>query len=86
MSAALAGESEYVDWRRFLLALLYPIPQPSQSQLLDTLVKFQEMEQKSTGYVSREQYDQVGLLVSEPSLLLKEVFSITALGVSCHML
>ena len=59
MSAALSSDGEYVDWRTFLLAAAQPWPQPTQTQLLDTLALFADMDTKKTGYVTREQYDRV---------------------------
>lgn len=61
ISQALSTETDYVDWRRLLLALTWPLPTPTQQQLLDTLVRFQEMDQKDTGYVTREQHDRTDL-------------------------
>ena len=66
ISSTLATETDYVDWRRLLLALTWPIPTPTQAQLLETLQRFREMDQKNTGFVTREQYDRVG--VSSPSV------------------
>lgn len=61
ISSALATDTDYVDWRRLLLALLWPIPTPTQAQLLETLQHFKDMDQKNTGYVTREQYDRMNL-------------------------
>lgn len=61
LANALSSDGEYVDWRRCLLAISQPIPVPTQSDLLSTLEKFKEMDQKSTGYVTREQYDRMDL-------------------------
>lgn len=55
-----SSDSEYVDWRRFLMALAQPIPTPTQTDLLETLYRFKEMDQKDTGFVTKEQYDRVG--------------------------
>ncbi|XP_069125844.1 sperm flagellar protein 2-like isoform X2 [Argopecten irradians] len=61
ISSGLSADGEYVDWRRFLLAIAQPIPYPTQSELLDTLAKFKEMDQRATGFVTREQYDRINL-------------------------
>ncbi|XP_071117594.1 sperm flagellar protein 2-like [Haliotis cracherodii] len=61
ISTTLASNTEYVDWRRFLMALTSPVPTPTQAQLLETLVRFKEMDQKDTGFVTREQYDRTDL-------------------------
>ena len=59
LANGLSSDGEYVDWRRCLLAISQPIPVATQSDLLATLQKFKEMDQKSTGFVTREQYDRV---------------------------
>ncbi|XP_076440661.1 sperm flagellar protein 2-like isoform X2 [Babylonia areolata] len=61
ISSTLATDRDYVDWRRLLLALTWPIPTPTQTQLLDTLRHFHDMDQKKTGFVTREQYDRMDL-------------------------
>eukprot|EP00105_Crassostrea_gigas_P002319 XP_011414807.1 PREDICTED: sperm flagellar protein 2 isoform X4 [Crassostrea gigas] len=57
----LSANAEYVDWRRFLIAIAQPLPSPTQTELLETLQKFKEMDQKSTGCVTREQYDRMDI-------------------------
>ena len=59
MATGLSADGEYVDWRRFLLAISQPTPYPTQTHLLEALARFQEMDQRQTGYVTREQYDRV---------------------------
>ncbi|XP_060552949.1 sperm flagellar protein 2-like isoform X2 [Ruditapes philippinarum] len=59
-----SSDNEYVDWRRFLIALAMPVPVPSQTELLETLARFKDMDQKSTGFVTREQYDRMNLWFS----------------------
>lgn len=57
----LSANAEYVDWRRFLIAIAQPLPSPTQTELLETLQKFKDMDQKSTGCVTREQYDRMDI-------------------------
>ncbi|KAK3767112.1 hypothetical protein RRG08_017986 [Elysia crispata] len=57
----LASDTDYVDWRRMLVALCHPVPTPTQQQLLDCLYMFKEMDQKSTGTVTREQWHRMPL-------------------------
>lgn len=59
LTQALSSDTDYVDWRRLLVALCYPIPIPSQQELLDCLSAFKAMDQKSTGKVTREQWHRV---------------------------
>lgn len=66
----LSANAEYVDWRRFLIAIAQPLPSPTQTELLETLQRFKEMDQKSTGCVTREQYDRVS---SQSKINMKSV-------------
>lgn len=61
MAAMISPDSEYIDWRAFLLAASQPWPMPTQAQLLETLDKYKEMDQKETGFVTREQFDRVSV-------------------------
>ncbi|PVD23583.1 hypothetical protein C0Q70_16855 [Pomacea canaliculata] len=61
ITSSLLTKTDYVDWRRFLVALVEPIPVPTQQELLDTCTRFHEMDQKNFGYVTREQYDRMDL-------------------------
>uniref|UniRef100_X1Z7B7 Calponin-homology (CH) domain-containing protein n=1 Tax=Capitella teleta TaxID=283909 RepID=X1Z7B7_CAPTE len=61
LSSQLSTTGEYIDWRAFLLQAAYPWPNPTQADLLDTLQRFKDMDQKSSGCVSREQFDRVDL-------------------------
>lgn len=64
MTALLCTDNDYVDWQRFLLYLAQPLPYATQTELLDTLKRFKLMDQRSTGYVTREQYERVSLTLS----------------------
>ena len=57
----LSPDGENVDWRRFLLQAAQPWPLPSQQDLLDALAAMRQMDQNGTGYVTREQFERVGL-------------------------
>lgn len=65
ITSSLLTKTDYVDWRRFLVALVEPIPVPTQQELLDTCARFHEMDQKNFGYVTREQYDRVGDILNK---------------------
>jgi hypothetical protein len=52
-------DGEYIDWRRFLLHAAQPWPVPTQSDLLNALEKMLEMDQKKTGFISKEQFERV---------------------------
>ncbi|XP_048761563.2 sperm flagellar protein 2-like isoform X3 [Ostrea edulis] len=64
----LSANVEYVDWRRFLIAIAQPLPSPTQTELLETLQKFKTMDQKSTGFVTREQYDRMDIWFGSQSM------------------
>ncbi|NXB65016.1 SPEF2 protein, partial [Struthidea cinerea] len=53
--------SEFTDWRRFLLAAAQPWPVPSVTQLLKTLHGFQSVDVTGSGFVTQEHYMQAGL-------------------------
>ncbi|CAG5136743.1 unnamed protein product, partial [Candidula unifasciata] len=61
----LSPELDYIDWRRFLVALCYPVPAPTQEELLHYLSQFRKMDQKQTGSVTREQFNWVPLWFSK---------------------
>ncbi|KAL8583785.1 hypothetical protein ACOMHN_036420 [Nucella lapillus] len=46
---------------QLLLSLLWPLPTPSQGQLLDTLQRFRDSDQRSIGFISREQFDRTDM-------------------------
>lgn len=59
LAAMLSFDGEYINWKSFMTAVAQPISLPTNEQLMDTLAKFKVMDQKSLGYVTREQYDKV---------------------------
>nr|XP_013816459.1 PREDICTED: sperm flagellar protein 2 [Apteryx mantelli mantelli] len=61
LATALAANSELIDWHRFLLAAAQPWPVPSVTQLLKTLHSFKSVDETGSGFVTREDYTQVGL-------------------------
>ena len=62
VATILSPDSEYIDWRTFMLQIANPWPQPSQAQLLVTLQRFKEVDTLGMGTVTREQFEQVGEL------------------------
>ncbi|XP_067838179.1 sperm flagellar protein 2 [Heptranchias perlo] len=59
ITKTLTPDTEFVDWRRFLLSAALPWPYPSEMELLDTKTRFQAVDPAGSGYVTQEQYDQV---------------------------
>ena len=68
MTHQVSSDGECIDWRAFLLAAAQPWPTPTQGELLETLERFKDMDQKLSGYVTREQYDRVGRSVRHLSV------------------
>ncbi|KAI8510088.1 hypothetical protein Bbelb_125160 [Branchiostoma belcheri] len=60
MTVMLAPDSEYIDWRKFLLAAAQPWPTPSQTELLETLDRFRAVAGGSN-FITKQQYLQVDL-------------------------
>jgi len=62
--ALLALETEFIDWRKFLLAAAQPWPPASKMDLLMTLERCREVDSSFFGRVTQEQFDQVDLWFS----------------------
>ncbi|XP_078353910.1 sperm flagellar protein 2-like [Oculina patagonica] len=62
--ALLSLETEFIDWRKFLLAAAQPWPPASKMDLLLTLERCREVDSSFLGRVTREQFDQVELWFS----------------------
>ncbi|XP_053336412.1 sperm flagellar protein 2 [Clarias gariepinus] len=52
---------EMMDWRQFLLSAARPWPLPSQTQLINTLTRFKEIDTAGGGVITLQQYLQVEL-------------------------
>jgi len=61
LANVLSNDSDYVDWRRLFVALVWPVPPASQAQLLQALQAFREMDQMNGGTVTREQWARMPL-------------------------
>ncbi|KAM6034211.1 sperm flagellar protein 2-like [Chlamydotis macqueenii] len=61
LASAFTVKSDLTDWRRFLLAAAQPWPVPSLTQLLKTLHSFKSVDVTGSGFVTQEDYMQVGL-------------------------
>ncbi|XP_069737279.1 sperm flagellar protein 2 [Phaenicophaeus curvirostris] len=64
LASAFTVNSEFTDWRRFLLVSAQPWPVPSVTQLLETLHSFKSVDVAGSGFVTQEYYMQVGLWFS----------------------
>nr|XP_031299761.1 sperm flagellar protein 2 isoform X1 [Camelus dromedarius] len=61
LASLLAINSEFVDWRKFLLLTALPWPIPLEEELLETLQRFKAVDEEQLGTVTFEQYMQAGL-------------------------
>ncbi|PIK53703.1 putative sperm flagellar protein 2-like [Apostichopus japonicus] len=61
LAGTLAPDSEYIDWRAFLLQATHSWPKPTQAELLQTLERFKGVDSEKTGKVTRDQYSRVSL-------------------------
>ncbi|XP_012413537.1 sperm flagellar protein 2 [Trichechus manatus latirostris] len=61
LTSLLIVNSEFVDWRKFLLLTSLPWPIPLEEELLETLQRFKTVDEEQLGMVTLEQYLQAGL-------------------------
>uniref|UniRef100_A0A2K6GF76 Sperm flagellar 2 n=1 Tax=Propithecus coquereli TaxID=379532 RepID=A0A2K6GF76_PROCO len=61
LTSLLTVNSEFVDWRKFLLVTAMPWPIPLEEELLETLHKFKAVDEEQKGTITFEQYMQAGL-------------------------
>ncbi|XP_004605607.1 sperm flagellar protein 2 [Sorex araneus] len=73
LTCSLTVNSEFVDWRKFLLATSMPWPMPSEEELLETLKRFKAADVEQSGTVTLQQYEQAGLwFVGEEDVKIPE--------------
>ncbi|XP_069740357.1 sperm flagellar protein 2 isoform X2 [Narcine bancroftii] len=73
MVQVLALDSDFLDWRQFLLSVAQPWPYPSLEQLLDTKKQFQDIDQAGSGFITQQEYDQVELwFTGDPEVKIPE--------------
>ncbi|XP_005325696.2 sperm flagellar protein 2 isoform X1 [Ictidomys tridecemlineatus] len=61
LTSLLVVNSEFVDWRKFLLVTAMPWPIPLEEELLETLQRFKAVDEAQKGTITFEQYMQAGL-------------------------
>ncbi|KAM5260693.1 sperm flagellar protein 2 isoform 2-T2 [Hipposideros larvatus] len=61
LTSLLTVNSEFVDWRKFLLVTALPWPIPLEEELLKTLQRFKAVDEEQLGTITFEQYMQAGL-------------------------
>ncbi|XP_021039606.1 sperm flagellar protein 2 isoform X3 [Mus caroli] len=64
ITSLLTVNTEFVDWRKFLMVTAMPWPMPLEDELLDTLQRFKALDEAQTGTITFEQYKQAGLWFS----------------------
>lgn len=57
----ISPDSEYINWRKFLLSAAQPWPPASKMDLLLTLDRFLSVDTADLGYVNSEQFSEVKL-------------------------
>ncbi|XP_019488516.1 PREDICTED: sperm flagellar protein 2 [Hipposideros armiger] len=61
LTSLLTVNSEFVDWRKFLLVTALPWPIPLEEELLKTWQRFKAVDEEQLGTVTFEQYMQVAV-------------------------
>ncbi|GAB1299243.1 Sperm flagellar protein 2 [Apodemus speciosus] len=61
ITSVLTVNTEFVDWRKFLMVTAMPWPMPLEEELLETLQRFKALDEAQTGTITFEQYKQAGL-------------------------
>ncbi|XP_044088768.1 sperm flagellar protein 2 [Neovison vison] len=61
LTSSLIVNSEFVDWRKFLLVISMPWIIPMEEELLETLQRFKAVDEEQLGTITFEQYMQAGL-------------------------
>jgi Ca2+-binding EF-hand superfamily protein len=59
LTTFISQDSEFVDWKRFLVLASSPLPMPSRDELFGTLSRFMDIDLEKTGFVSEQQFLQV---------------------------
>ena len=65
LATLMSQDSEFLDWRKFIVLASDPMPRPSRVELFDALSRFLETDSEKTGFVSAQQFSQVYILISK---------------------
>ena len=71
----LALDTEFIDWRRFLLAAAQPWPPASKMDLLLTLEHCREVDATLSGSLTQQQFEQV--CIRPTVVYLRVIFATT---------
>ncbi|KAF6127394.1 sperm flagellar 2 [Phyllostomus discolor] len=61
LTSLLTVNSDFVDWRKFLLVASLPWPIALEEELLETLQRFKDVDEEQSGTITFQQYMQAGL-------------------------
>ncbi|MBN3301113.1 SPEF2 protein, partial [Amia calva] len=67
----LTLDSELIDWHKFLLLAAYPWPYPTRTELLHTLGRFRALDPGSSGFITKEQFEQAACTFFTSALTIK---------------
>jgi Ca2+-binding EF-hand superfamily protein len=59
LTTFISQDSEFVDWKKYLILASSPLPMPSRDELFNTLSRFMNIDVEKTGLVSEQQFLQV---------------------------
>ena len=59
LTTFISQDSEFVDWKKFLVLASTALPMPSRDELFNTLSRFMNIDVEKTGLVSEQQFLQV---------------------------
>lgn len=59
----ISEDSEFVDWKRFLVLASSPLPMPTRDELYETLWRFKNIDVAKSSFVSKQQFLQVLLFL-----------------------
>ena len=59
LTTFISEDSEFVDWKKFLILASSPLKMPSRGELYDMLSRFLDADFEKTGSLSEQQFSQV---------------------------
>lgn len=59
LASQISLDSEFVNWKRFLLLASSPLAMPSRKQLLDMISKFKKIDRENMRFVNEKEFLQV---------------------------
>uniref|UniRef100_A0A8C4R4M1 SPEF2 C-terminal domain-containing protein n=1 Tax=Eptatretus burgeri TaxID=7764 RepID=A0A8C4R4M1_EPTBU len=59
LCTTIFGGTEFINWRKFLVAVAEMFPTPSLLQLLESLANFNSIDEHNVGCVTQEQFEKI---------------------------